>query len=316
MPSLLGLDPTTYQPHSLHSSEQAFPETNCYADVIIELLHARGEEPLAALGATVAVDYEGDQWTFFKPPPHELESLFGLDIHEMQPYRPLPLQIEEQIENGRTLLVELDSWFMPDTAATTYRRSHVKTSAAIEAIDRDQETLRYFHNGGLYELNGADYRGVLRVDQQDASSLPPYTELVRFLRDQPLASEELRSAARRIFADHVDRRPSTNPFERYADSFRDVLPSLLVATSESYHDYAFATLRMAGASFHLCAAHVDWLFGQDGAPASTEFVRIVSGTRALSFKLARRRPFDPSPLLEELAGAWDAALGIVSRLTA
>ena len=39
---------------------------------------------------TMGVDFEGDQWTFFKPLPEELEPLFGIDIHEMQPYRPLP----------------------------------------------------------------------------------------------------------------------------------------------------------------------------------------------------------------------------------
>ena len=56
----------------------------------IELLHARGDEPLAALGFTLRMDFEGDQWTFFKPPPEDLEQLFGIDVHEMQPYRPLP----------------------------------------------------------------------------------------------------------------------------------------------------------------------------------------------------------------------------------
>ena len=68
------------------------------------------------------IDFEGDQWTFFKPPPEDLERLFGVDIHEMQPYRPLPVQIAEQIEAGRTMIVELDRWFLPDTASTSYRR--------------------------------------------------------------------------------------------------------------------------------------------------------------------------------------------------
>ena len=43
-----------------------------------------------AMGFTLRMDFEGDQWTFFKPPPEDLELLFGIDIHEMQPYRPLP----------------------------------------------------------------------------------------------------------------------------------------------------------------------------------------------------------------------------------
>ena len=60
--------------------------------------------------------------------------LFGIDIHEMQPYRPLPEQIAAQIAEDRTIIVELDSWFLPDTAATSYRREHVKTSVAVEGV--------------------------------------------------------------------------------------------------------------------------------------------------------------------------------------
>ena len=50
--------------------------------------------------------------------PEDLERLYGIDIHEMQPYRSLPEQIAEQIAAGRTIIVELDSWYLPDTAAT------------------------------------------------------------------------------------------------------------------------------------------------------------------------------------------------------
>ncbi len=83
----------------------------------------------------VRMDFEGDQWTFFKPFPEDLELLYGIDVHEMQPYRPLPNQIAEQIVQGRTLIVELDSWYLPDTAATSYRSEHVKSSIVAEAID-------------------------------------------------------------------------------------------------------------------------------------------------------------------------------------
>ncbi|HZP72241.1 MAG TPA: DUF1839 family protein, partial [Gaiellaceae bacterium] len=171
MVSLFGTDPANYVSHALHADDRAYPETNCYADILIELLHARGDEPLAALGRTVRTDFEGDQWTFFKPFPGDLERLYGVDIHEMQPYRSLPEQIRTQLAEGRTVIVELDAWFLPDTAATSYRSEHVKTSAAIEAIDRDAERLRYFHNAGLYELEGEDYRGVF-----GGGGLPPYTE--------------------------------------------------------------------------------------------------------------------------------------------
>src|SRR3954462_3855683 len=144
--SLAGIDVAGYVPHVVHGSDRTYIETNCYTDVLIELLHARGAEPLAALGINVRMDFEGDQWTFFKPAPGDLERLFGIDIHEMQPYRPLPDQIAEQLAAGRTMIVEVDAYYLPDTAATSYRREHVKTSVAAAAIDREREVLRYFHN--------------------------------------------------------------------------------------------------------------------------------------------------------------------------
>ena len=134
--SLLGLNPADYEPHLLHGPERSYTETNCYTDILIEFLHARGDEPLAMMGYVLRVDFEGDQWTFFKPLPEHVERLYGVDIHEMQPYRPLPEQIAEQIARRRTIVVELDSWYLPDTAATSYRREHVKSSVVAEAIDR------------------------------------------------------------------------------------------------------------------------------------------------------------------------------------
>ncbi len=193
-------------------------ETNCYTDVLIELLHARGDEPLAALGSTVRMDFEGDQWTFFKPFPEDLELLFGIDVHEMQPYRALPEQAAEQIAEGRTLIVELDSWHLPDTAATSYRTEHVKTSVAIEAIDRAGERLRYFHATGLYELSGEDYRGVFRIGAPLLRGRAPPLHRARALRRglDACASEELRAAAHELLRGHLARRPATNPFLRFA----------------------------------------------------------------------------------------------------
>jgi len=69
------LDPATYAPHRLHGPDRPFPETNCYVDVWIELLHAHGLDPMAMLGFCAAIDWEDDQWTFFKPPLADLEAL-------------------------------------------------------------------------------------------------------------------------------------------------------------------------------------------------------------------------------------------------
>ncbi|MGZ4334456.1 MAG: DUF1839 family protein [Gaiellaceae bacterium] len=315
MLSLLQLDPASYEPHDLHADERAYPETNCYSDIIIELLHARGDEPLAALGRAVRTDFEGDQWTFFKPDPHDLEELFGVDIHEVQPYRSLPDQIVEQLAVGRTLIVELDSWYLPDTQATAYRSEHVKSSAVIEAIDLEARRLHYFHNRGLYELDGVDYDGALRVDLAPGDDhLPPYVELVRFDGAARLAGDALKDAARRLLGGHLRRRPEVNPFTRFAAALETDLPRLLEQSHADYHAYAFATVRMAGSAFELCAAHVDWLFGSEAAVARERFDAIVSGSKALSFKLARRKAFDPQPLVRQLAEAWEGAMDAMTGL--
>jgi hypothetical protein len=306
--SLLGVEPSGYRPHALHSPERTYVETNCYTDIVIELLHASGEEPLAAMGCTMRMDFEGDQWTFLKPWPEDLELLYGLDIHEMQPYRPLPEQAVEQITQGQTLIVELDSWYMPDTAATSYRSEHVKSSVVIEAIDPEAERMRYFHATGLYELSGEDYRGVFRLGRPFSEDvLPPYTELVRFDVGPRLRGAELRDAALALLRRHLDRRPSSNPFVRFAAQLERELPRLLAGDADDYHAYAFATVRMAGSAFEAAASHVQWLIG-DADEVSRALSRIVEGCKILSFRLARRRAFEPAPALAELAAAWDEAM--------
>ncbi|MGZ4254962.1 MAG: DUF1839 family protein [Solirubrobacteraceae bacterium] len=302
--SLSGKEATVYQPHPLHGDGRTYTESNCYSDVIIELLHACGYEPLAAFGHLVRMDFEGDQWTFFKPPPEDLESLFGVDIHEMQPYRPLP----EQIALGRTIIVELDSWYLPDTASTSYRSEHVKTSIAADAIDVDGQTLRYFHGIGLYELGGDDYRGVFRIGEFSDDVLPPYTELVRFEAGPRLEGDDLRRAATQLLRRHLQKRPRENPFERFGQQLEQELPALLDGGLERYHAYAFATVRMAGSAFEILADHVRWLMDDQAQPAVDAMREIVDGCKALSFRLARRRQFDSAPLTGALADAWGRAI--------
>jgi hypothetical protein len=315
--SLLGLEPAAYRPHQLHSLERSYTETNCYTDILIEFLHARGDEPLAMMGCVLRVDFEGDQWTFFKPLPEQVELLYGVDIHEMQPYRPLPEQISDQLARGRTIIVELDSFYLPDTESTSYRREHVKSSVVAESIDRERELLRYFHGPGYYELEGEDYRGVFRLGRAFSDDvLPPYTELVRLDVHEPLRGEELRTAARGLLLEHVARRPQPNPFARFGEQLAADLPRLLEGDHAAYHDYAFATVRMVGSAFEVGASHVEWLLGDEAAAAAAAMGRIVEGSKALSFKLARRRTFDPEAAIAELASAWDEAFAELDRALA
>ena len=311
--SLWGIDAAKYQPHSLHATGRTYLETNCYADVLIELLHARGDEPLAMLGFIVRTDWEGDQFTYFKPPQADLDRLYGIDVHEMLPYRPLPEQIEDLLASGRTVLVEIDAWYLPDTAATSYRREHLKTTVAPETIDRHAERLRYFHNAGFFELEGEDYRGAFRLLPHFTDDvMEPFVEVVSFDAGPRLAGDTLRSCAREILSHHYARRPRHNPFVAWGQALADDLPRLLAGRAEDYHAYAFVTVRMVGSAFELLADHVEWVLGSEGAAAAAALRQIVEGSKIVSFRLARRRQFDPQPALAALAGAWEegmAALG-------
>lgn len=306
----MNADPAIYAPHPLHAPDRAYRETNCYTDVLIELLHSRGLDPVAGLGHLARTDFEGDQFTFFKMPQGDIEALYGMDIHEMQPVGALPDQIQGQLERGRTMLVELDSFFLPDTVATDYRRNHVKTTVAIDAIDQASETLRYFHNTGLHELSGDDYRNVFGLDGRPIDMLPPYLEVARFDAGKPLNGGPLRAAARERLAFHLTRRPPANPFVSFGEQLAIDLPRLLAGNAEDFHAYAFATVRMAGAAFDLLRAHVRWLLDTDETPALDG---IVEGCQIMSFRLARRRAFDPAPAVAGMAEAWASAMSDLER---
>ena len=294
-----------YVPHWLHSPDRVYRETNCYTDVLIELLHSRGYDPVTGLGHLVRTDFEGDQFTFFKMPQGDIEALYGVDIHEMQPVGALPDQIERQLKQGRTMLVELDSFFLPDTAATDYRRNHVKSTVAAESIDQGAERFHYFHNTGLHELSGEDYRGVFGLHGRAADMLPPYLEVARFDAGEPLRGAALRSAARDLLQFHLARRPGRNPFDCFGEQLAADLPALLAGNGEAFHAYAFATVRMAGAAFDLLRAHVSWLLDSERAQMLEP---IVEGCQVLSFRLARRRAFDPAPTISAMGEAWATAI--------
>jgi hypothetical protein len=312
--SLWDMDPDGYVPHLLHSAGRNYLETNCYVDVLIELLHARGDEPLAMLAFIVRTDWEGDQFTYFKPPAADLDLLFGIEVHEMLPYRTLPEHIEEQLGLGRTVLVEIDAWYLPDTAATSYRREHLKTTVAPETIDRGDERMRYFHNAGFYELSGEDYRGAFRMLPHFTDDvMDPFIEVVRFDAGPRLTGEELRSAARQLLVAHYARRPDRNPFQAWGDRLTEDLPRLLAVGADDYHAYAFVTVRMVGSAFELLADHVDWVLGADGAEAAASLRQIVEGSKIVSFRLARRRSFNPEPAVASLAQAWDTGMDQLGR---
>ena len=257
MISLLGLDPATHTPHALHGDDRTYTETNCYADCLIEFVAAAGLEPEAMLAGAVASDFELDQWTFFKPTPGDLATVYGLDVHEVQPYRGFADLVATRLEAGQSVMPEVDSYWLPDVASTAYRTDHVKSSIIPEAIDLDAKVLRYFHNAGYFELAGEDFDGLF-----SPTLLPTYVELVR--PGAVPAPADVRAAARDLLAHYLALRPAANPFAAFSASLSASLPALIEGPASDYHQYAFHNPRMVGASMELLASHVRWLCADDG----------------------------------------------------
>lgn len=283
-----GLDPARHERHALHAPDRAWPETNCSIDLLIEVLTAKGFEPCAALGFTVAQDFEGDQFTFSKFPAADLHRLYGLEIAELAIFDDLESHLALQVGRGRLPLVELDAFHMPDTRGTAYGRSHGKTTIGINLIDPAARRLDYFHNAGFFRLEGTDYDALLTPYRAGRLPLFPYAEFVKFDVAPPAANG--RVAARDLLALHLARRPVRNPFRAWLD----VLPrdaAILADRPESwFHAYAFNTMRQAGANFGCLAAHLAWLAepGNEALEAPREDAEaIANDCKVLQFQMAR-----------------------------
>jgi hypothetical protein len=317
------LDPATYARHRLHEGERIWPESNCYVDLWIELLHTARLEPVAALPFTLTIDVEGDQWTFFKFPLADLYDLYGIDVIELNVWRPLLDHVGDQLAQRRPTIVEVDAFYLPDTTGTSYRTEHVKTSIAIQALDCERHRLRYFHNAAYYELEGLDFVDLFRLDGDTAgpTQLPPYVEVVKFSARTPLAGPELVAASRDLLRRYLSRRPEGNPFRRYKRQFSSDLDNLAGGSLTRFHGYAFATVRQCGAAFELAGAYMRWLEANregDLARVAVACEDIATNAKALQFKAARAvntgRSFDPSPTLDAMADRWDQVMSALDAM--
>lgn len=317
-----GLDAASYTPHALHGDDSIWFEKNCYGDLWIELVHALRLEPRAMLAFTLGVDFEGDQWTFFKPPLDELRELYGIDVQEMSVWRPLIEHAVEQLGAGKIICTEADAFWLPDTAATDYRRQHTKTTIALADLDVEGERLGYFHNAGYFELSGEDFRRLFRIGvPADPAFMPLFAELVRIDRLARRSEVDLAACSLALLRKHFARRPASNPIERFGERLARDLPALQAAGLSTYHAWAFAGIRQAGSAFELAAAHLRWLagFGRGGLlPAADGFEAIAQGNKALILKGARAvnsgRPLDSAPLVQEMAQAWDRGMASLGEV--
>jgi hypothetical protein len=313
------LDPATYQRHRLHADARDWVEKNCYVDIWIEVLNALGCEPLAVLPFAAAIDFEGDQWTFFKPPHGELHELYGIDVQELNVWRPLIQHASEHLSAGRFICTEADAFWLPDTSGTDYQRQHTKSSIILNELDVDGRRLGYFHNAGYYALAGEDFARTFRLDvAPDPTFMPLFAELVRVDGLTRLPQQELTGISRELWRHHMLRRPKDNPVRRFQQRFERDLPALQDAGLNHYHAWAFATTRQLGAAFEAAAQNLKWLVshGHQGVTeAALAFTQISDAAKTFILKGARaasnKRPFDGAAMFDSLANAWDRGMTVI-----
>jgi Domain of unknown function (DUF1839) len=314
--------PGTHPQHGLHDLQRNFPETNCYIDVWIEILHGLKLDPHAFLACAIPGDFEGDQWTFFKPSHTDLAELYGITVEELTIWLPVIEHVQTQLERQRMPLVEVDAFFLPDTAGSDYRQAHSKTTIAIHRLDRGQHTLQYFHNAGFFSLHGDDFLGVFALQgDTEPKRLPPFAEFIKLERVLHLPSAQLRTLSRAQALRHFSRRPSENPLRKYGALVSRHLEQWVVRDNATYHAYSFASIRQLGASFELLADYVRWLDNAPGGPAAMAaeaFRSIATVAKMLILKLARvansKRISDLSGNFDDMAASWDKGMAQLDLL--
>jgi Domain of unknown function (DUF1839) len=323
MIALRPLDPARYRPHRLHSGDVDWAETNCATDMWIEILHAWDLDPVAGLGFTVGTDFDGEQWTMYTYPEEDLRVLYGIEVHELNVWRPLVDHIEDHLQLGHLVYVDVDAFYLPDTAGITYRIEHQKTTIAVQLLDRATRRTGYFHNAGYAELADDDFDAVLHLGgHEDALSvaMPPFTALVRFdnVRLDPAGLCDQVLGRLRV---HLERCPADNPVCRLSKRITEDLPRIASEGMSSFHRYAFGSCRHLGANGQLAAAFVEWLIEHDPssdraalARAAEHYRAVSSGAKAAEFLLARAaagRTVDLRRVMAPMEAAWDEALDIV-----
>lgn len=307
------ISPERWTPHALHDGARDWPETNCYIDVWIEILHAMGEDAAAALGFTVRQDFEGDHFTFQKFPLEDLAAQFGLETQELAIYDSLEAHIVEQTRRGRLVLVEVDAFHLPDTRGVSYKLEHTKTTIAVNRVDPARRELDYFHGPGFFALGPDDYDAVL-MTRMAPGALFPYAEFVKLDGRKPLDATTSLKLLRR----HLAHRPLENPVVAFRERVREQVAAAAERPNAFLHKYAFNTARQLGMNFELLASHLDWLqrMGLGWAalhPTIESCKALSSGAKAFQFQLARavaRKRYEAieaalDPLVDHYARVFD-----------
>jgi hypothetical protein len=317
--TLFPIDSANYRPSRPHDEHRVWGATNCFVDLWIEPLNTAGCDSTPALALTLSVDLEGDQRQSFKFALDDLARQHALDVAEMNTWREVARHVDEQLTMARFLVVEVDSYCPPDTDRISCPVEHVKTVIAPNGVDRERQRLELIHNTAYYELQGDDFVVNFERARDQPEVLPPYVELVKLDRIHHLDEEQLLDAALGLVRMHVQRRPLTNPVQRFRKCLDQHIEWLRSDSLATFHLYAYVTLRMLGSSAELAGSLCEWLTarGEPILDVSSEFREIALDAKAAHFRLVRLltgRTIDVRPVLERIERQWDSTMrGLAGR---
>ena len=280
-------------------------------------MHSLELNPVASFAFTLASDFEGDQWTFFKVPLHDLLLLYAIDVQELNIWNSLLEHICVQIARNRLVFVEVDAFYLPDVSDTSYHQEHEKTTIGMRAIDPQAQQLSYFHNSGSYTLSGDDFVGIFHNGRQQ---LPPYVEFAKLDALKKLSDDKLAEQASELMHAHLACLPTTNPFIAYRQHFEQYMASLQDQDMAFFHKHAFATTRQYGAAYEYAAIFLRWLASHQGSSdhlltAAQYLEDIASTAQVFLLKTARtartKKPFEYHPLLDTMENNWNQAMNLL-----
>lgn len=318
--SLLPIDVDTYRRHPLHDQDRDWTETNCYVDLWIEVLSALGLDPHPAAACAFSARFIGDQWTFVKFSAEDLRDLYGVDVAEINLWKPVLTHVIDQLEFGRPLTVEVDSFHLPDTAGVSYQLAHSKTTIVPNLVDVAARRMDYFHNADYYSLSGDDFDGIFNLVDPDPRVLVPYVELIDLSRMQ--VKPDLVDIAVAVAKRHIALAPADNPIEALAARVTADLPTIAEQGLESFHLYAFGMLRQCGVTAELAADLCAWLAdrGVTGqatlVEAAANFRGVSQGMKSLQLRLARAargRAVDVAASTDAIAESWGRGMDLMRQ---
>jgi hypothetical protein len=301
---------------TLLDDDREWPRSNAQVDLWISLLSALGHDPVPALSAVLCADFEGDQWTHTRVGASDLWACYGIDVQDLNVWRPLLAHLVEQLHRGNIVLVDVDAFHLPDTVGVRYQREHVKTLIAVTAYDRNAHRLHYLHGANSATLEGDDLDGLLTAGIGSAQ-LPPFAQIIKLERMMQRTEAERTTLATALVRLHGTRIPARNPIRAFSDKLREHGAWLAGGDTEQYRKWSYATVQQCGSAFELAADVTGWLAmsGEPVGDAVPHLQQIAQDAKILHHKLIRvpqsGQMTNVSELTDRMAAAWDAAMAIL-----